>query len=41
MTDLIAYLSGDTRPGDVISLSIIRDGGERLELSVTLGTRPQ
>ena len=41
MIDLITYLSNNSRPGDVVSFSIIRDGGERLELPVTLGTRPR
>ena len=39
MDDLIAYLSGDTRPGDQVILEVIRDG-ERENLEVTLGARP-
>lgn len=36
--DLVLYMQRNTRPGDVISLSIIR-GGTTLVLNVTLGTR--
>ena len=39
MDDLIAYLSGNTRPGDKVTLEVIRDG-ERVSLEVTLGARP-
>ncbi len=39
MDDLIAYLSGNTRPGDKVTLEVIRDG-EREGLEVSLGARP-
>lgn len=37
--DLVAYLVENTSPGDVVVLTIVRDG-ETLDLNVTLGTRP-
>ena len=40
MDDLIAFLVGNTRPGDKVILEIIRDGQDREELEVTLGKRP-
>ena len=40
MDDLIAFLVGNTRPGDAVILEVIRDGQEREELEVTLGERP-
>ena len=40
MHDLLAYLVESTRPGDVVSLEVIRDGGELETVDVTLGTRP-
>ena len=39
MDDLIAYLASNTRPEQVITLTILRNGAP-LELEVTLGTRP-
>ena len=39
MDDLIAYLSGNTKPGDTVTMEVIRDG-ERVSLEVTLGARP-
>ena len=39
MVDLIEYLSVATRPGDSITLIVIRDGSE-LDVEVTLGARP-
>ena len=39
MDDLIAYLAGNTRPGDKVTLGVVRDGG-REDLEVTLGARP-
>jgi S1-C subfamily serine protease len=38
-TELMSYLVNHTRPGQVITLSVLRDGGP-LDLSVTLGERP-
>ena len=40
MDDLIAYLTSKTRPGDKVTLEVIRDGQEREALEVTLGKRP-
>jgi len=40
MNDLIAFLTGNTRPGDKVILDIIRDGEKREQLEVTLGKRP-
>ena len=40
MNDLIAYLGGNTRPGDTVNLEVIRDDGQPVDLPVTLGTRP-
>ena len=40
MSDLITYLVTETRPGDGIVLDLIRDGGERAEVRVVLGSRP-
>jgi S1-C subfamily serine protease len=40
MNDLIAYLGGNTRPGDTVNLEVIRDDGQPAELPVVLGTRP-
>jgi S1-C subfamily serine protease len=37
--ELLAYLEERTRPGQTVTLTIIRDG-ETLELPVTLGARP-
>ena len=39
MTDLIFYLSDSTRPGDSVTLEVLRDG-EVIELEVTLAARP-
>jgi 2-alkenal reductase len=41
MADLIAYLNEGCRPGDEVSLDIIRSGGEHDNISVTLGVRPR
>ena len=41
MDDLIAYLVANTRPGDVVTLDIVRPGGEHVQKEVTLGTRPR
>ena len=40
MDDLIAYLVGETRPEDEVTLEVIRNGEERVTLQVTLGSRP-
>jgi S1-C subfamily serine protease len=36
---LIAYLATHTRPGDVVTLTVLRDG-ETISVDVELGTRP-
>ncbi len=41
MNDLIIYLLEETRPGDVVTMSIVRDGGESAEIEVTLEERPE
>ncbi len=41
MHDLISYLVENSRPGDEITLDIVRDDGETVTLTVTLGTRPE
>ena len=38
-SDLIEYLSANTRPGDNVDLTILRDG-ESIGVEVTLGSRP-
>ncbi|MEP7293059.1 MAG: trypsin-like peptidase domain-containing protein [Chloroflexota bacterium] len=40
MESLIAYLSAATKPGDTITLSVVRNGSQQLELPVTLTARP-
>ncbi len=40
MDGLITYLVNNTRPGDQVTLSLIRSGGEREDASVILGARP-
>ena len=40
MDGLIIYLSENTRPGDVVWIKVIRDGGEQAEIEVTLRSRP-
>ena len=39
MEDLSSYLVVETRPGDTVTLTIVRDG-QRQEVQVTLGERP-
>lgn len=41
MDDVIAYLVEDTRPGDQVTLEVIRAKGELETVSVTLGVRPR
>ena len=40
MTDLIVYLTNNTRPGDEIMLEVIHQDGTSEDLSIVLGTRP-
>ena len=41
MDDLIIHLLENTRPGDEVTMSVIRDGGKTAQIAVTLGTRPE
>jgi 2-alkenal reductase len=41
MGDLITYLVENTRPGDQVTFGLLRSGGERGNVSVTLGARPE
>ncbi|MBK8023839.1 MAG: trypsin-like peptidase domain-containing protein [Chloroflexi bacterium] len=40
MPALIAYLASHTRPGDTVTLTVVRDGNEAIDLPVTLQARP-
>ena len=40
MADLISYLTSNTRPGDIVTLEVLEDGGDRVEKDVKLGVRP-
>ncbi|NQW22803.1 MAG: trypsin-like peptidase domain-containing protein [SAR202 cluster bacterium] len=40
MTDLIVYLTNNTRPGDEVMLDVLHKDGKSEKLPVTLGTRP-
>ncbi len=40
MDDLIVYLVEETRPGQAITLTVLREG-EEVEIEVTLGERPR
>ena len=40
MTDLIVYLTNNTRPGDEIILDVIHQDGSFEEIPIILGTRP-
>ena len=40
MTDLIVYLTNNTRPGDEVMLEVIHGDGSLEQLPVVLGTRP-
>jgi len=40
MSDLINYLAQHTDPGDTATLTVIRGGGERADIAVTLAARP-
>ncbi len=40
MTDLIVYLTNNTRPGDEVMVDVIHGDGSTEQLSVVLGTRP-
>ena len=40
MDDLIVYLVKETQPGDEVTMTVLRDGGEQ-SIEVTLGERPR
>ncbi len=40
MADLISYIAQETQPGDTVTLSVLRDGTEQVELQVQLDARP-
>jgi 2-alkenal reductase len=40
MNGLISYLARETRPGDTVTMSVLRDG-ETMEIPVTLDVRPE
>ncbi|HVU13851.1 MAG TPA: trypsin-like peptidase domain-containing protein [Phototrophicaceae bacterium] len=40
MEALIAYLASDTKPGDTIQLTVVRNGTQQLTIPVTLTARP-
>jgi len=41
MADLISYLASDTKPGDKVTLSVLRNGKDEMKIDVTLTPRPQ
>lgn len=41
MNDLIAYLVKETKPGDTVTLDVIRTDGTQTSIEVTLGVRPR
>ncbi len=41
MDDLISYLVEETRPGDEVTLDVIRPDGEKETVTVTLRARPR
>ena len=40
MTDLIVYLTNNTRPGDEVMLDVVHQDGESEQVTIVLGTRP-
>jgi len=40
MEELISYLGSQTKPGDTVTLTVVRGGSQQLELPVTLSPRP-
>lgn len=40
ISDLISYLAKSTQPGQTVTLSVLRDGSQQLELPVDLSARP-
>ncbi len=41
MPSLISYLASETVPGQTVVLTVVRNGREQIDLTVTLGARPQ
>jgi 2-alkenal reductase len=41
MPSLISYLASNTLPGQTVTLTVVRNGTEQLEINVTLGARPE
>jgi 2-alkenal reductase len=40
MSSLISYLASTTQPGDTVTMTIVRDGREQLDLQIRLAERP-
>lgn len=40
MESLIAFLGAETKPGDTVTLTVVRNGNQQLQLPVTLTARP-
>ncbi|MCA9907121.1 MAG: trypsin-like peptidase domain-containing protein [Anaerolineae bacterium] len=40
MSDLIAYLASQTQPGQTVTLTVLRDGRDMIDLPITLTSRP-
>jgi S1-C subfamily serine protease len=40
MESLISYLGSQTKPGDTVTLTVVRNGSQQLDLPVTLTARP-
>lgn len=40
MDDIVGYLARETRPGDTITVTILRNGTDRMDLTMTLTARP-
>jgi S1-C subfamily serine protease len=40
MADLISYLARNTQPGQTVTLNVLRDGKDQLQLQATLAARP-
>jgi S1-C subfamily serine protease len=40
MESLISYLGTSTKPGDVVTMTVVRDGTQQLDIPVTLTARP-
>ncbi|MDZ4766211.1 MAG: trypsin-like peptidase domain-containing protein [Chloroflexota bacterium] len=40
MSELVSFLASSTAPGDLITLTVVRDGRDQIDLNVTLTGRP-